>query len=140
MKHIRTSRVISPPIAAATYACPKPAFHAVAAGQLHHRIAVSLLVALLGGGGGEPSRAAPRPPVAAPQASASSTQRLSPQGEAALRALAEAGRLEDLRWPDFSDYRVHVKNFYEPAGYSLAWIRGGQVSSQALTVFTAERR
>ena len=33
-----------------------------------------------------------------------------------------------------SDYRVHVKNFYEPAGYSLAWIRGGQVSSQALTV------
>ena len=47
MKHIRTSRVISPPIAAVTYACPKPAFHAVAAGQLHHRIAVSLLVALL---------------------------------------------------------------------------------------------
>ena len=61
MKHIRTSRVISPRIAAAAYACPKPAFHAVAAGQLRHRIAVSLLVALLGGGGGEPSRAAPRP-------------------------------------------------------------------------------
>jgi len=51
-----------------------------------------------------------------------------------LRQIADAGRLEDLRWPDFSDYRQHVRNFYEPGGYALAWIRGGKPAPQALGV------
>jgi len=51
-----------------------------------------------------------------------------------LRQIAEAGRLADLRWPDFSDYRQHVKNFYEPGGYAPAWLRGGQPTPQALAV------
>lgn len=134
MRCIRTSSVIFRPVAEAALACPKAVLRAVAEGQLRHRIAVSLLAALLGAGGGEPARAIREAQAPAPQASAQNTQRLSLQGEAAFRARAEAGRLEDLRWPDFSDYRIHVKNFYEPAGYSLAWVRDGRVTPQASSV------
>jgi murein L,D-transpeptidase YcbB/YkuD len=49
----------------------------------------------------------------------------------ALRAIIAAGRLEDLRWPDFPDYRVEVENFYRHSGYSLAWVRTGQPTPQA---------
>ena len=49
----------------------------------------------------------------------------------ALRAVVGAGRLEDLRWPNFPDYRVHVETFYRSSGYSLAWVRQGQPTSQA---------
>jgi len=59
---------------------------------------------------------------------------LHAQPSAALRQIADAGRLEDLRWPDFSDYRQHVRNFYEPAGYAPAWLRGTQPTPQALAV------
>src|SRR6185369_16529617 len=53
-----------------------------------------------------------------------------------LRRMADAGQLSDLRWPDFSDYRLHVKNFYEPAGYALSWQRDGQPTAQALSVIS----
>ena len=56
------------------------------------------------------------------------------QVSTALRQIAEAGRLDDLRWPDFTDYRQHVKNLYEPVGYVPAWIRDGQASPQARSV------
>ncbi len=49
----------------------------------------------------------------------------------ALRAIVGAGRLEDLRWPNFPDYRVHVEDFYRRSGYSLAWVRQGRPTSQA---------
>ena len=49
----------------------------------------------------------------------------------ALRAILGAGRLEDLRWPNFPDYRVYVENFYRSSGYSLAWVRQGQPTPQA---------
>jgi len=52
----------------------------------------------------------------------------------ALRQIAESGRLDDLRWPNFADYRQHVKNFYEPAGYAPAWSLNGQVTPQARSV------
>ncbi|MBZ5619549.1 MAG: L,D-transpeptidase family protein [Acidobacteriia bacterium] len=58
----------------------------------------------------------------------------SGQGSAMLRQIAEAGQLADLRWPNFTHYRLHVRNFYEPAGYALAWIRGGQPTPQALSI------
>jgi murein L,D-transpeptidase YcbB/YkuD len=51
-----------------------------------------------------------------------------------LRGIASAGQLPELQWPDFSDYRGHVRNFYEPAGYSPAWIRDGQPTPQALAI------
>ena len=67
----------------------------------------------------------------APRAKASSTQK--PDGVASrLSAIVASGRLEDLRWPDFSDYRFHLTNFYRPSGYKLAWIHDGEPTTQAL--------
>jgi murein L,D-transpeptidase YcbB/YkuD len=62
------------------------------------------------------------------------TAALSTQGRpiADLRAIVGAGRLDDLRWPNFPDYRVHVENFYRSSSYSLTWVRQGQPTSQAV--------
>lgn len=134
MNCIRTSTMVFRPTVAAASTCRRRARGAVTGGQVHHRTEVSLLAAWLAvtaGGLATPLRAGQGPE---PQAGAQTSQRLSPQGQSAFRALAEAGQLSDLRWPDFSDYRIHVKNFYEPAGYSLAWVRNGRVTPQALSV------
>lgn len=56
------------------------------------------------------------------------------QSSAALRDIVASGKLSDLRWPDFSDYRVHLKNFYEPAGYALVWLRNNQPTPQAQAI------
>jgi murein L,D-transpeptidase YcbB/YkuD len=62
---------------------------------------------------------------------ASSTQK--PDGVAAqLSAIVASGQLEDLRWPDFSDYRSHLTNFYRPFGYKPAWIHNGEPTTQAI--------
>jgi L,D-transpeptidase YcbB len=49
-----------------------------------------------------------------------------------LRSLSRAGRLDDLRWPNFSDYRAGVMKFYSRSGYAPAWLRDGQPTPQAL--------
>ena len=54
-------------------------------------------------------------------------------GSSLCRLLA-SGNLSSLRRPDFSDYRTRVQKFYEPASYTLAWIRGGRVTDQAKAV------
>jgi murein L,D-transpeptidase YcbB/YkuD len=46
----------------------------------------------------------------------------------------EAGRLSDLRWPDFSDLRTNVRDFYLPFDYALAWTKDGQPTPQARSV------
>jgi murein L,D-transpeptidase YcbB/YkuD len=56
------------------------------------------------------------------------------EASATLREIAAAGRLSDLRWPDFSDYRSHVANFYDAAGYAPAWLRNHEPTQQAQTV------
>lgn len=48
----------------------------------------------------------------------------------------ETSRLDELRWPDFSDYRKHMINFYQPLNWELSWTRGGRVTPQARTVIT----
>ncbi len=53
---------------------------------------------------------------------------------AALREIVAAGRLSDLRWPDFSDYKIHVANFYDSSGYAPAWLRDNDPTRQALAV------
>lgn len=50
------------------------------------------------------------------------------------RDLILSGMLDDLRWPDFSDFRADVNSFYEPDGYALAWSRDGLIAHQALSV------
>jgi len=58
----------------------------------------------------------------------------APADAAKLREIVASGRLEDLRWPDFSDYKAHLANFYEPADYAPAWLDGGQPTFQALAL------
>lgn len=48
-----------------------------------------------------------------------------------LCTFIEAGRLNDLRWPDFSDVRTDVRDFYLPVHYALGWTKDGQPTSQA---------
>jgi L,D-transpeptidase YcbB len=57
-----------------------------------------------------------------------------PAASPALRDIVSSGRLPDLRWPDFSDYRIHATNFYAPTGYALAWIRDNQPTRPAQKV------
>jgi murein L,D-transpeptidase YcbB/YkuD len=49
-----------------------------------------------------------------------------------LRATIAAGELPELRWPNFSGYRPQVESLYQHSGYSLAWIRDGRPTLQAL--------
>jgi len=52
-----------------------------------------------------------------------------------LREIVSAGHLSDLRWPEFSDYKVPLQSFYAPAGYAPAWLReDGKPTSQALAL------
>jgi L,D-transpeptidase YcbB len=60
-----------------------------------------------------------------------SPQQLSPDGQAALRAIIQAGNLPGMRWPNFSDYIPLVDSFYKSGGDSLPWINGMQPTSQA---------
>jgi murein L,D-transpeptidase YcbB/YkuD len=72
-----------------------------------------------------------RSSVGATRANASSTPKL--KGTAArLSGIVASGRLEDLRWPDFSDYRSQLAGFYRSSGYTLAWVRDGKPTGQAV--------
>ena len=69
-----------------------------------------------------------------PAKSAARPQQLSPQGQAALQAIIQSGKLSDLRWPDFSDYDKHLQKFYDSYAYSLPWVRGMEPTAQAQQV------
>ena len=62
---------------------------------------------------------------------ANEAELLDPEGQAALHSIVEAGRLSDLRWPDFTDYREDVARFYQAYGEALPWVRGMQATPQA---------
>lgn len=51
-----------------------------------------------------------------------------------LSSLITDSRMEELRWPDFNDYRRHLRNFYAPLGYPLVWTSGGKPTPQARAV------
>jgi L,D-transpeptidase YcbB len=52
--------------------------------------------------------------------------------------LIATGVLEGMRWPNFSDQRRAVQDFYNPAGYSLAWTNQAKhPTEQALALITA---
>ena len=65
---------------------------------------------------------------------AQTTPAAVPANPAALREIVEIGRLSDLRWPDFSDYRTILEDFYGPTHYAPAWIGAGQPSPQTLAM------
>ena len=99
----------------------------------HCRLCILLLLPLLAAACGKDvassAQAHTPPPSTAPNITA--PQPPLAGGEFELRTLIESGRLPDLRWSDFSDYRTAVKSFYELPGYSLAWVRNGQATPQA---------
>jgi murein L,D-transpeptidase YcbB/YkuD len=53
---------------------------------------------------------------------------------ARLHAIAAAGKLADLRWPDFSDYQLHFQHVYDAVNFAPVWVRDGQPTLQALGV------
>jgi len=57
-----------------------------------------------------------------------------------LRDLVASGRLDDLHWPDFSDFQSTVQSFYEARGYVPAWSRDGKISPQAIAVISELKR
>jgi murein L,D-transpeptidase YcbB/YkuD len=65
-------------------------------------------------------------------AAAAPPETLSPAGKAKLEALLSKGRLEDLQWPNFSEYAAQVREFYERDGTALEWTREGKPTQQAL--------
>jgi murein L,D-transpeptidase YcbB/YkuD len=54
-----------------------------------------------------------------------------------IRAIAVAGRLSGMRWPDFSTYRVEVLQLYEGSGFAPLWLDGAAPTRQALTLIQA---
>jgi L,D-transpeptidase YcbB len=48
-----------------------------------------------------------------------------------LSVSIDSGKLNDLRWRNFSDYRSQVRDFYQPSDYALAWTTGNQPTPQA---------
>jgi L,D-transpeptidase YcbB len=51
-----------------------------------------------------------------------------------IQSLVKSGNLEEMRWPNFSDYRIALQKFYEPSGYIPAWVQESQPVSQALSL------
>ena len=68
----------------------------------------------------------------APSAANSAPEALSAGGQAQLTSLLDKTRLDELQWPNFSDYAPQVREFYDKDGHVLAWSRGGKPTQQAL--------
>jgi murein L,D-transpeptidase YcbB/YkuD len=61
---------------------------------------------------------------------------LSPDGNADLHNIIASGNLTDLRWPNFSDYRQLVTDFYSEYGFALPWVHDGEPTPQAQAVIS----
>ena len=63
---------------------------------------------------------------------------LDPQTEKAagdeLRSLVISDKLENLRWPDFSDVSGDAAKFYEARGFALGWVDGAGPTAQTKVV------
>ena len=51
-----------------------------------------------------------------------------------LHAIADSGKLADLHWPDFSDYRLHFQHVYDSSNFAPVWLSNGKPTPQALGV------
>jgi L,D-transpeptidase YcbB len=61
-------------------------------------------------------------------------QMLPASAVAELHGILDSARNADLRWPDFSPYKIEVSKLYETNGYSLLWVQNGRVRPQGLAV------
>ncbi|HEX8926321.1 MAG TPA: L,D-transpeptidase family protein [Terriglobales bacterium] len=77
--------------------------------------------------------------AAAPAASATQLKKKAPQSPAAsiaqqrtrIRAILDSGRLADLRWPNFVEFRGPAHTLYQQAQFAPIWIRNGGLTMQA---------
>jgi len=53
------------------------------------------------------------------------------QGQSALLAMIDEGKLPDLQCSNFADYRIPAKSFYESVGGKVVWLRDGQPTQPA---------
>jgi murein L,D-transpeptidase YcbB/YkuD len=53
------------------------------------------------------------------------------QAPARIQSLVSAGKLDGMRWPNFSDYKPWLQKFYEPAGFAPVWVQGTTPTPQA---------
>jgi len=61
-------------------------------------------------------------------------QTLSPAGVSQLHAIRDSAQNPELRWPDFSPYKMEFAKFYDANGYSLSWFQNGHVRPQGVAV------
>src|ERR1700757_1840484 len=54
--------------------------------------------------------------------------------QADIQTLVTSGNLEEMRWPNFTDYRNSIQEFYGATGFTPAWVQGSQPSPQALSL------
>jgi L,D-transpeptidase YcbB len=92
-------------------------------------------------GGGCTSHAT-RQPQTTSTGNEGSNQPSAPKVDAAavsarLHIIATAGKLADLRWPDFSDYQLHFQHVYDTVNFAPVWVHNGQPTLQALGVIQA---
>jgi hypothetical protein len=103
---------------------------------------LAMLVLWLVGGGCTSHATRQAQTTQAPQKPGKSQATSQPSGpgidaaavSARLHAIAAAGELADLRWPDFSDYQLHFQQVYDTANFAPVWVHDGQPSLQALGV------
>jgi murein L,D-transpeptidase YcbB/YkuD len=62
-----------------------------------------------------------------------------PVAATTLQSLVWSGHLQEMRWPDFSDYRNDVQVLYEQSGFAPIWTSSGKPTPQALAVLSILR-
>jgi L,D-transpeptidase YcbB len=90
-----------------------------------------LTVLLCLGGSFRVARSAPQTQPAVTSSAAAATA-------ARLQQIAAAGKLSELRWPDFSDYRSDFQQLYQGSNFTLLWLSAnGQPTPKAAAVIQA---
>lgn len=98
------------------------------------RLSAPLLLIALFCGSGCGSASSAESQLATSSTAGASAPELSSEGQAWLGATISRGSFSDLRWPNFSDYSMYVKKFYEFHGDSLWWVKGMEPTAQARQV------
>ncbi|MGH9647846.1 MAG: L,D-transpeptidase family protein [Bryobacteraceae bacterium] len=83
---------------------------------------------------GDPISSAALAVDASPAPAAQASPTLAPQALGELGNLIAAGKLPDLRWPNFTDTQGEVVKFYALGANALAWVHDGQPTPQALAM------
>src|SRR5579872_6368672 len=62
------------------------------------------------------------------------SSQISSGQQADIQTLVTNGKLQEMRWPNFGDYRKSIQEFYGPTGFAPAWVQGSQAVPQALSL------